>query len=646
MQMPSFFRWRTLTVVALTLLAMALPTAASAAGRGHLTLLAQNSHILMSPSGTANLSLALDTDALSLTLSLFPRVSTRSGLAGVIANTGVGGQPLSSTMISLPCSQSGGNAMVVAITSSPSTPGAGHCGQNAPKLSTNCGPASCTGIYPLEIVASGWSGVHRLWTLLSITSQPIANPLHFTWIVTSDPGNDAAAEHDAAVTSALAASSQTLSLALGHPGLTQQSFATSDAAAHYRDALDAFARASNHRLLITPPPNIDWAGLVHNNLAHQMLAQLSQVDTDLATFTSHSAGGPLVLRDVVGVNDVLALHAAGIANLVLPEANLGVQPSNTLHWGTPFRIPGAPQSLAVTSDSGLNGLVHNSAIDPVRRANLVAGTLDLLYLEAPYSPVTRSVVVTTAAAQIGVAFVQALLSNLAHDPFTTYSSLGSDFRTLDVGGNRNPISRDLLSPVAPAWNVADSLQLASLARDAASFATAISSLGAAQHLSDLVLASETRVDGTRRSQLLARAAGTLQSDLAQFQFDQSPITLAEQRGSVPITMVSKADYSITGLVTFHAAHVDFHGATTLPVVLDGATTAIPLQLSVAGAGNATLDMTFTTPDGQLTITHSSIQIRTSPTSVVGFILSFGSLFVLALWWWRTVRRPKKGASAS
>jgi hypothetical protein len=59
----------------------------------------------------------------------------------------------------------------------------------------------------------------------------------------------------------------------------------------------------------------------------------------------------------------------------------------------------------------------------------------------------------------------------------------------------------------------------------------------------------------------------------------------------------------------------------------------------------TLQVTLTTPNGQVVLARSAIQVRIAGTSVVGYLLTFASLFVLALWWWRTNRRRSKGRHA-
>jgi hypothetical protein len=53
----------------------------------------------------------------------------------------------------------------------------------------------------------------------------------------------------------------------------------------------------------------------------------------------------------------------------------------------------------------------------------------------------------------------------------------------------------------------------------------------------------------------------------------------------------------------------------------------------------------TTPNDKLVLARAAIQVRIAGTSVVGYLLSLGSIAVLAWWWWRTHRRREKGRHA-
>ena len=59
----------------------------------------------------------------------------------------------------------------------------------------------------------------------------------------------------------------------------------------------------------------------------------------------------------------------------------------------------------------------------------------------------------------------------------------------------------------------------------------------------------------------------------------------------------------------------------------------------------TLQVILTTPNDQVVLARTAIQVRIAGTSVVGYLLTFASLLVLAIWWWRTNRRRSRGRHA-
>ena len=65
-----------------------------------------------------------------------------------------------------------------------------------------------------------------------------------------------------------------------------------------------------------------------------------------------------------------------------------------------------------------------------------------------------------------------------------------------------------------------------------------------------------------------------------------------------------------------------------------------------GSGNFTLDVAYLSQDRHTVITRTAIQVRSSATSLVGYLLTAGALLVIAMWWWRTARRSRSGRHAT
>ena len=72
---------------------------------------------------------------------------------------------------------------------------------------------------------------------------------------------------------------------------------------------------------------------------------------------------------------------------------------------------------------------------------------------------------------------------------------------------------------------------------------------------------------------------------------------------------------------------------------------VRVPLRHAYGSDVTLQISLTTPNGVVTLDHTAVQVRIAGTSFVGYLLSFGALLVIAVWWWRSYRRTSKGRRA-
>jgi hypothetical protein len=86
----------------------------------------------------------------------------------------------------------------------------------------------------------------------------------------------------------------------------------------------------------------------------------------------------------------------------------------------------------------------------------------------------------------------------------------------------------------------------------------------------------------------------------------------------------------------------FTKGSTFPVTLNAPTTVVRVPLRHAYGSDVTLQISLTTPNGVVTLDHTAVQVRIAGTSFVGYLLSFGALLVIAVWWWRSYRRTSQG----
>jgi hypothetical protein len=72
---------------------------------------------------------------------------------------------------------------------------------------------------------------------------------------------------------------------------------------------------------------------------------------------------------------------------------------------------------------------------------------------------------------------------------------------------------------------------------------------------------------------------------------------------------------------------------------------VRVTTSSSEGNSLTLQVIVTTPNNRLVLARAAIQVRIASTSIVGYVLTFASLLVLAYWWRRSYRKRPKGRHA-
>jgi hypothetical protein len=121
--------------------------------------------------------------------------------------------------------------------------------------------------------------------------------------------------------------------------------------------------------------------------------------------------------------------------------------------------------------------------------------------------------------------------------------------------------------------------------------------------------------------------------------------LAGPGTALPITLFSKADYTVTAVVHLITDRLSFPKGSSVVTTLDSSTKSLRFPTADHRGSSLTLQVVMTTPNDKLVLARAAIQVRIAGTSVVGYLLSLGSIAVLAWWWWRTHRRREKGRHA-
>ena len=276
---------------------------------------------------------------------------------------------------------------------------------------------------------------------------------------------------------------------------------------------------------------------------------------------------------------------------------------------------------------------------------MTLATLAFLHFEAPNAPDRRIVVVNAPLAYTSPAYLDQLFTGLLHNPFVRPASLTPSFDSSLVGTNSAPPTRTVSRGSDPTWSAHNVDTLRTLIGAVTSYADAVASKSVSQGLRVAVASSEIVGSPAARQALIARASNRLGAQLTQFSIDPSSITLAGTGSALPITLLSRAPYPVTVAVHLEAGGLTFPSGRVVTATLNAPATSLRVPVGSSDANNTTLQVSLTTPNGQVELARAAISVRIAGASLVGYLLTLASLVVLGVWWWRTLRRGRKGRHA-
>jgi hypothetical protein len=483
------------------------------------------------------------------------------------------------------------------------------------------------------------------WSLLAVQSGSVVRPLKVNFIATL---TQRSMRHPAKTLAALDAMSHFPALALSL-STTYVALADVDLSPHittWHSALKRVLASSQHQALAAPPNDIDFAGLEANQLATQVSQQFTLASDLLTALTGRFTDNPVIVNGTQSPAALLALDRAGFNEIVLPEGDLGVAPSSTLTWGAPFHVTGAGSLTALSTDGPLSALATDSSIEPGRRAALALATLAFMHYEAPYAPATRTVVIEAPLGEVSKTFLDDLLGGLGHDAFSQLAPLTPSFDAPLMGTDAAPTTRALATSTSnSAWSSHNVTSLLSLIGAVNSYAQGVRSGDIATSLRVAVAKSEIQGSPTSRQVLIDQASVLLNDQLTQFSIDQSSITLAGPANALPVTVISHLHYTVDAVLHLVTNQITFPKGSAVAITMNSPTQSIRVPATNPKGSSLTLQVLLTTPNNQVVLARTAIQVRIAGTSVVGYLLTFASLLVLGLWWWKTSRRRPKARHA-
>lgn len=597
-------------------------------------------HVSLSRTGPATAPDAM------VQLTLYSRLTTRSALDTALASPGGASGPVASVHLPASC-LAAGTQLHLSIPVAPDGVAVRRptrCGAPSPVLRLGCS-AGCDGVYPLRVTVAGGGTSASIVTLLTY-SGPTSTPLRVVWTV-----------RVAGATTGLGAAGPTLRAVAQHPhvpvtldveGSAVATGSSAQGATASLSAIRAISRTKADELVGESYVPTDLGSLRASGLRSEVVRQfaLDAVALDAAGVRAAPSRTVTYATGPVTPTSMDAMASIGFRHVLVDGADLAVDPGSTLGWGYAFHLSGAPAGpTALASDTLLSARSDVTSSDPALVASQELGELSFLHFEEPDLVVPRvAVVVTTATRQVTTSFADAMLAGLAEDPVLRAVTASTAFADVPVGTGEFPSVHALaLGASAPLGPRIVSL-IAFLRHTTSALSSSITA-GATPipTISGDLLTAEGVMSGAKRVAMLDHVHVLLEDELGHFRIYDGTITLTEAGATLPITIFSSAPYTVRCTLVLASQKLVFpvHTTAHLQITLANSVVSERVAARALVTGDLPMSAVLLSPKGHLVLAHSLITVRATGTSIVGIALTIVALLVLAMWWIRTSRRPKR-----
>lgn len=622
-------------------MAWGIAPAGAATSRPHL--LSQSAVVPLTRTGNGVLPLSFRVDGSRsddavLSVTLYRALKSRDAVTSVINGADVTLRVIDQTgNIGLSCRSNGVATFDVGIGT---WPRAGTtCGGAKPVLQAHC-RLGCVGVYPIRYTVQTGSSRRDLWSLVTLVSGAAHGKAPVALISKSSPTTPLIRQQEAVALDVMSQRNVESAISLSYPDALNVTFAPGGVAQTWRSALTYYLRQSQHHLVPIGPGGADYGALRAVGLGtdiprhFDITSALVGAGTGITTGTNVVAvNGPLTPRSV----DAMALH--GRRRILVSESTLRSATSTGTHWGVPFRASRTTLgSLLLATDTQLSERSQDHSLEPARRVAVVIGEMALLRSQHLDKTSSQAIVMSSSLRLAGPRFLGLFLDQVSESSLFTLVSPDSLFTAEIPGANGAPLTRKLKVYDGAQWQPEDIRDVAQLASDSASLRSAFSSPQPLLRAESSRLVAEVPIRDRRAA--IEVAQRQFVGQLSQFGVDQSTITVTGGRSSIPITVTSKATYAFTGVLRVTSDRLGLPDGRIFPVTLSTPITTTQIPISGTTGTSAFVRITLLTSDQKVVITSGTIQVRYASASVVGYVLSAGSLIIIAWWWWRTSRRTK------
>lgn len=209
---------------------------------------------------------------------------------------------------------------------------------------------------------------------------------------------------------------------------------------------------------------------------------------------------------------------------------------------------------------------------------------------------------------------------------------------------RNPVVLGLRTPATPSGVLPLSRYLRELRPRVAGRRSMLGSEDpAVVPVAWLLLAAQDRQlpEPSQRAYLDA-AAATTDQDFGRITVPRSrTLTVAARQATIPLQYQNGLDRPAEVVVRLRSTRLSFPDGATRRLTLRPGINQVDVAVEVKTAGQFTVNVETSTPDGRVLLGESDVRVRSTAFSGVGFVIMGCALLVLAVWWGRTLRRSRR-----
>lgn len=125
--------------------------------------------------------------------------------------------------------------------------------------------------------------------------------------------------------------------------------------------------------------------------------------------------------------------------------------------------------------------------------------------------------------------------------------------------------------------------------------------------------------------------------------EQGSVTLTSSTASIPVVIDNGLDVPVEVSLALESEKLDFPSGSPVQVTLAPGHNRIEVDVRARASGVFPVELTLSSPDGELAIGESQVRVRSAAVSGLGVVLSVGAGLFLCVWWarnWRTTRKSR------